>query len=608
MGNGMVFDIETDGLDATKVWCIVTQDLDTGEQRDYTGAKIAEGLRALDECPILWGHNIANFDLPVLRRLYGYTPIVGQRIIDTLCASRQVYPGKELAKKDFILIRRGVMPHKATEKPHSLEAWGYRLGHPKSSMDDFSAFNTAMLDYCKNDVALNAKLVLHLLKRTEGSTSVFETETELQRVLRTMQDTGVGFNVEEAVALSARLAARREELQGELRRVFPPWYAKKGKPTVPKIDRPKQGVAAGCEYQNIQLVEFNPASGQHIARALKLRYGWEPHDFTESGLPKTEEKVLADLPWPECKLLVEYQRLKKILGYISEGDNAWLQLERKGSIHGRMHATGTVTNRGSHVEPNLGQVPKVGKPFGKECRALFVARPGYRLVGADASGLQLRMLAHYLAPFDARRFALLIENGGDVHSYMQEGTGMIRRDNSKTGHYAWLFGAGAYKMGTIAIFDFANAKELGLWDGEVPPLKRAVAIGNRVKAGLEAKLQMKGLAANLKRAAQRGYLRSLDGRHVPVLSQHKALNTLLMAGEAVVMKHATLKLAPQLSLYGARLVLWVHDEWQVEAPAETADLVGAAMVDCIKRTGEMFNLKVRLDGAYKVGDNWSETH
>lgn len=608
MGTRLVFDIETDGLDAKVIHCLVTQDLDTGEVRSFPWDNLAMGILSLGEADELWGHNIVNFDLPTLKRLCGFEPRPEVKLIDTLCASRQVYPGKELAKRDFILIRRGVMPHDATEKPHSLRAWGFRLNHPKVEHSDFTMFTPAMLDYCKQDVALNAKLVAHLMKRVD-SDLVFQIETQVQRVVRQMQEHGVYFDEPKAVALAAQLAAKREDLLRQLREVFRPWYQANGKVKVSRVSRPKQGLEIGCEYQNIKQVEFNPGSGRHIERVLRQRYGWEPHDFTPSGQPKTEEKILADLPWPEAQLIVAYQRLTKVLGYVSEGDNAWLKLAKDGVIHGRMHACGTVTNRCSHVEPNLGQVPKVGKPYGKECRELFRARPGHVLIGADASGLQLRMLAHYLAIFDGRRFAEIIETGGDVHTFMQEGTGLIRRDNSKTAHYAWLFGAGHYKLGTIAIFDRANAKELGLWDGEVPSLKHAPNIGADVKRGLEKKLGMDGLTKNLRKAAMRGYLRSLDGRNIPVLSQHKALNTLLMGGEAVVMKHATLRMVPQLRAFGARLVLWVHDEWQVEAPADADHkAIGEMMVQAIRDTGEMFNLKVKLDGEYKIGSNWSETH
>jgi DNA polymerase I-like protein with 3'-5' exonuclease and polymerase domains len=367
-------------------------------------------------------------------------------------------------------------------------------------------------------------------------------------------------------------------------------------------------VAKGCPYQNIELVDFNPASNEHIARVLQQYRGWEPKDFTNSGLVKVEEKILADLPWPECKKLVEYQRLKKLLGYISEGQGAWLKLEKDGRIHGRMHATGTVLNRMSHMSPNLGQVPRVGKPFGAECRELFEASRGKVLVGVDASGLQFRLMAHYLHPYDGGRFTEEVLSGRDVHVYMQDGTGVVRRDNAKTANYAWLFGAGDHKIGTIVIFDYANALELGEPNRPVPSLSQAPSLGRTARRGLEAKLQMGGLVKNLERAAKRGFLRSLDGRTIPVLSKHRALNALLMSGEAAVMKHGLRLAAPEVYAQGGEFVLNVHDEWEVECDPAVAEPVGMAMARAITEAGERLGLRCRLGAKYKVGTNWKETH
>jgi hypothetical protein len=605
----LAFDVEGNGYEkeCTKLHCIVAIDLDTGATHQFSDGfrkgDLEDGVRFIENATELWGHNITDYDVPVLRRLYGFEPPA--LLFDTLRGSRQAYPGKELNKKDMVLIRRGTMPIKATEKPHALATWGYRLGFQKGECTDFTVWTPAMQEYCVNDVQLTVKVIEHLLKVT--TRDVILNETRCAELLWEQYKVGVGFNVEAAAALAARLAGRREGLTVQLRGMYPAWYVRDGKVKCPKRGNKKLGTAEGCEHQGIKLVEFNPASGAHVTRVLKKYRGWEPQNFTDSGLPETSEEVIGDLPWPECRLFVEYQRIKKLIGYISEGEMAWLKLEVNGSLHGRVHVTGAVTNRSSHVQPNLGQTPSVKKPYGKECRSLFVARPGYTMVGADASGLQLRLLGHYLAPYDGGKFARVCETG-DVHTYMQEGTGLIQRDNSKTAHYAWVFGAGFFKLGSIAIFDFANSLEMGLWEGEVPPLKRAPQIGQRVKAGLEAKLQMRGLNANLKTAWRRGFLRSFDGRSIPVLSKHTALCSLLQGGEAVIMKHAMLRARELNADLPARQVLWVHDEWQWEARPEVAEQAGRNLVQAIVETGEKFGLRCRLDAKYAIGHNWSETH
>jgi len=617
MGTRLVFDIETDSIDATVVHCIVAQDLDSGAVHSFSESfrkgDLADGLMFLGSAEELWGHNIIGFDLPVLERLHGFVPT--SRIYCTLLGSRSAYAGKELHQRDALIVRRGDMPVKLMGS-HSLAAWGHRIGPLKSEFTAFETFTPEMLAYCKNDVVLNVNLVERLLRKV--SREVIELEGKVDRVLRRQTAHGVGFDVRAAVALSGQLAKRREELGLELRAMFQPWYAPKGKVVSPKRsveskkyapgDSNYRNVAAGCEYQNIELVEFNPASGEHIARVLQQYRGWKPQEFTDGGLVKTEEKILSDLPWPECKALVEYQRLKKLLGYISEGQGAWLKLECNGRIHGRMHPTGTVLARMSHMSPNLGQVPKVGKPFGRECRALFVAGKGKVLVGVDASGLQLRLMAHYLHRYDGGAFAKVIEEGQDVHTYMQQGTGVLRRDNAKTLHYAWLFGAGNYKLGSIVIFDLNNALELGEWTGEVPALEEAGTLGTRARRGLERRLKMGVLVEKLEESAKRGYLKSLDGRQIPVLSKHRALNALLMAGEAVLMKHALVIAAPGVYAMGGEFVLNVHDEWQVECDPSAATAIGEHMAQCIRLAGERLGLRCKLDAKYKIGTDWSETH
>jgi DNA polymerase I-like protein with 3'-5' exonuclease and polymerase domains len=196
-------------------------------------------------------------------------------------------------------------------------------------------------------------------------------------------------------------------------------------------------------------MEFNPGSRNHIAYWLKRKYNWEPLVYTDSGEPQLDEDVLKSLPYPEASFLLEYFLVDKRLGQIAEGEQAWLKcVDADGRIHGYINGNGAVTSRMSHSKPNLAQVPRVGSPYGQECRSLFTAQFGWNLVGIDASGLELRMLAHYLARYDGGEYVKAILEG-DIHSFNMNALGLTDRNKSKTFIYAWLYGAGDEKLGLI---------------------------------------------------------------------------------------------------------------------------------------------------------------
>jgi hypothetical protein len=620
------FDAGENLVDATEVvFCMVVVDLVTGEEFRFQPWEINSGLELLAGCELLAGHNIYAYDLPVLEKLHGF--VFTGRLIDTKCASRMVYPGYQLAGKDFGFARRHPEFPKRLIGWHSLAAWGYRLGcHKGDYQGGFEEYSEEMLDYCAQDVALNVRLFEHLHSKGFDPKS-FELESAVARILYRQETLGVGFDAKAAVKLMLPLAAEKDDLARQLQEIFPPWFVKNGNVVKPKKNRvskkykPGEGgyvnCKAGCEYQKIELQDFNPGSGDHIADRLQRVLGWEPIEFTDAGKAKTEEKILDDLPYECAPLLSKYQKLQKVLGYISEGDNSWLKKEKDGRIHAGVNPTGTVLSRMSHVRPNLGQVPKVGKPYGKECRGLFIPGKGKVLVGADASQLQLRMLAHYVSRpgGDGGRFAKIFDDpNADPHTYMMDGTGITVRDDQKTFTYAFLFGAGLRKLGTIIIASLIRQRDRGEYDGPIPALKSAARVGKKAKAGLAKLLNAKGLDKNLKAAAKRGYLVAFDGRRVPVLSEHRALNALLMSAEAVIMKIALIVADARLQEAGLvpaadyGFVLNVHDEWQVETSPGIADEVGMILVSAIEDTGKLLKLRVKLAAEYKIGKSWAETH
>jgi len=311
--------------------------------------------------------------------------------------------------------------------------------------------------------------------------------------------------------------------------------------------------------------------------------------------PKIDEQTLTSIDHPIAKDLLDYLMVTKRLGQLSEGQNAWLKLQKNGILHGKVNTNGAVTGRCTHSSPNLAQVPSSRLEYGEKCRELFTVRNGYKLVGCDASGLELSMLAHYMAFYDGGQYAKIVTEG-DVHTVNQQAAGLETRDQAKTMIYALLYGAGDQKMGQI----------IGGGAAEGQKLKRKFFSSLPALARLQADVQRK--------VKHGGELIGLDGRILPIRSSHAALNMLLQSAGAVVMKVALIQLFHLLN--GLRwqhgreyaFVANIHDEFQAEVTPDKAETFGKLAVESIQHAGKQLKLNVRLDGEFKIGNNWAETH
>ena len=609
----LIFDLETNGLlrEVHTIWCMCIYDTTTYLYTRYDGREaVAEGLRLLSAADSIAGHNIIAFDLPVIKKLYPRWEFSGE-VVDTLPWARLAYP--DIKTVDFALHKQGILPGKLIGR-HSLEAWGYRLRELKGEYGkttDWSRWTQELSDYCEQDVRVTAKLVEKLSSRGL-SPEARELEHEVQKIIARQIEYGVGFDVPAAERFYASLLEKQRSLN--LTNLFPPWYVSKGS-FMPKRDNKKLGYTKGVEVTKVELVEFNPGSRAHIISRFKDKYGWEPdpEDYTDKGNAEMNEEILKDLPYPEAVKLSEYLTLVKIAGMVGEGDKAWLKLVKDGRLHGYVDSNGAVTGRMTHSNPNLAQTPKVGSLFGADCRALFIAGPGKLLVGADGSGLELRCLAHYLARYDGGAYARACvegnqEDGTDVHSLTAKALGLEPqkiytfggktfkgRDFAKTFIYAFLYGAGDEKLGSILGAGKRRGTQLREQFYEAFPALAAL------KKDIEAVVR------------KQKYLKGLDGRHLTVRSMHSALNTLLQSAGALIMKKALVILDADLRADYRQgkeyeFVLNVHDEWQVEADSAIADGVGRRSLDALRSAGEHFHFRCPIAGEYKTGRNWAETH
>ena len=541
-------DIETDGLDATKIWCAVTKDIDTGEVNTWLEAT---GLRQyINEQDLLIGQNIIGFDLPVLNRLWNLNT-ESNPLRDTLIMSRLLNP--------------------VLENGHSLDSWGERLGLKKGDFNDFGGgLSEDMVAYCIQDVKIAHSLFTHLDASLLDWGKSVDLEHEVAVVVKKQEQNGFKLDVPKCMVMLADWQQSLMDIEEELQQVFQPITTQRFSDKTGKQLKDKVEV-------------FNPGSRKQIAERL-MSLGWKPRKHTEKGSVIVDEKVLQTVRIPQAKPILRYLLLQKRVAQVK----SWVEnVSERGRVHCQVRTNGAITGRMTHSKPNLAQVPRVGSEYGEECRSVWIVDEGNVLCGADASQLELRMLAHYMD--DPAYTREILE--GDIHTANMKAAGLDNRDQAKTFIYAFLYGAGPAKIGAI--------------------------VGGREREGrrlidsfLKNTPALQKLRDKVSRLAEKGWLPGLDGRRLIVRSQHAALNTLLQGAGAIIMKQALIILNRKLihANMDARFVANVHDEWQIETTEQDAETVGHFAVQSIRQAGIRLKLRCPLDGEFKVGLNWAATH
>jgi DNA polymerase-1 len=612
----LIFDLEADGYlnEATKIHCLVIKDTvsntryvcnDQPDNPDWMDLKT--GLELLEQADHVCGHNVLKYDLPLIKKLYPWFGFKG-KVTDTLIVGRLLFP--DLSESDDRLIKMARLNPKYRNR-HSLEAWGHRLQCLKGEFKGpWDVWTQEMQDYCVQDVVVTEKL-LGVFQRKQGGwpAEAVELEHDVARIISRQEQRGFAFDEPLALELLKTLSIKRHELEEQLKAQFGCWYApEKKEPLVPKADNKKLGYIKDAALSKVKRVEFNPGSRQHIAKMLTERFGWKPDSYTSTGIPEVSEESLKAIRHPEAATLLDYLTVTKRLGQLAEGKEAWLKYIRNGRIHGSVNTLGTVTGRMSHSNPNIAQVPAGRSPYGHECRSLFKASDGMVLVGCDAAALELRVLAHYMARYDGGQYGRAAvegtkEEGTDVHTLNMRALGISSRDDAKTWFYAFLYGAGDEKLGSIIskVKQPGKNKKLGkkyraAFMGNLPAMNKLIG---QIKAKAETSKSLKGI----------------DGRTLFVRSAHSAANTLFQSTGAVLMKKALVLLDRSLQHdHGLvpgidyEFVANVHDEFQIECRPEVAEVVGRSAVQAIRDAGSAFQLRCPLDGEFVVGRTWNDTH
>ena len=552
-----------------KVWCCYTYD-----QNGYVCHTEPSTLVPLIEnSDKVIGHNLIGFDAGVLKRCWG-VKIPAKKAIDTLILSRLYNPN--------------------LEGGHSLAAWGERTGQKKTDYAQAYVEKTGLLasdrwnhphlellyEYCKDDVAAlvaTYDMVTKMLEKDKFSEQSIKLEHDVAIIIQKQKEHGFKLDIKKAQGLLAMLQSKMVDIENALQIVFPPY-----------VETGRKNKRTGAPLKDI-VSPFNPGSRQQIAERLE-KLGVKFTKKTDKGAVIVDETVLASIDLPEAKLLSEYLMLQKRVAQIS----SWLEeVCDTGRVHGSVITNGAVTGRMTHSKPNMAQVPNKGSPYGEDCRELWTSDKGNVLVGADASGLELRMLAHYMK--DEAYIKTVCEgsskDGTDVHTQNQKAAGLSTRDEAKTFIYAFLYGAGAEKIGKIV---GGNAR-----DGQ-----------KLIESFLSNTPALKSLRNNVSKYASKGFVPGLDGRKIWVRSEHSAVNSLLQGAGAVVMKQALVLLDEKLR----KNKVWygfcanVHDEWQIETKEKDGELVGNLAVQSIQEAGTLLGLRCPVSGEFNIGKTWRDTH
>jgi DNA polymerase I-like protein with 3'-5' exonuclease and polymerase domains len=557
-----VVDIETNGLKeavikngnllipkATKIHCIVAKCYDTGRIKTWVEEEckqFAEWSKLIDTFIM---HNGLSFDAPLLNK-FTNSDIKPSQIRDTLLESQLFNPVRE--------------------DGHGLEAWGKRLNKPKGDVDSFEEYTPDMLEYCKQDTEITYILAKQLEDdKKKFSDQSLELERKVRQLLDQQEENGFALNLQEAMKLNAQLSDELYELEQ--------WSLKTFEPTIIELKT------------KTKEIPFNIASRQQIGQRLMDR-GWKPTVRTEKDHVVVNEAVLKTITEPDliplAKKFIRYFLIQKRSVMIT----SWITACREnGRVHGKVMTLRTVTGRMAHHSPNMAQIPAVYSEYGKECRSLWTVSntDTHKLVGTDASGLELRCLAHYLRDDNYKEEIL----NGDIHTKNMELAGIKDRDQAKTFIYAFLYGAGSEKIGSILGLDKkAGTKLINRFLANLPSLRR--------------------LRSRVEKSARSKTLRAIDGRILHIRSVHSALNTLLQGAGAIICKQWLVHMMDRVKQkqLDVKLVGSIHDEYQFEVINKDVESFCKITQLAIKDTEKTLQLRCPLDSEYKVGRTWAETH
>lgn len=724
-----LYDIEADGLNPTKVHCLVIREAENDNEHVFVGwDEVDAGVRLLEQADVSVAHFGLGYDIPVLERLHGFNPKTGHVRRDSLVMS-QMLIGDIKESFDFDewrAAKRRIEKGNAKQfefkskyiGSHGLDAWGYRVGLAKGDyaaimeakgLDPWAECNPEMVEYCRGDVEVLKKLwndrIEPLMKQGNEAANKRAVAIEhfMAKTMHELERNGIKFDTLAGRKLAAELEARRKELEAEIvaefgERIEPAkwmhrpnpnnepavltnnqytytgnlmwhprhdwqlkafnqhremWGAWKGPRKAPRRKNSKKPppippyrvrvadsdlVVEEGSYTPILRKKVQVDSRKQVARRL-LELGWEPDELTPTGDPVLSETALnkAAETIPIAKKVATYYLITKRLGQLQNGKQAWLKLvDDDGFIHPTIRPCATVTARATHANPNISQVPAIkflkkgdktvagwGEEgeWGSDCRALFIVPEGFKQVGSDLSGLELRAFAEELYDYDEGAFFNVLMNE-DFHEKNRQILDIPNRTDAKRFIFAWMYGAGDEKLGSIIYPErtVTAKKNAGktLRSRITSGITGVANLLNDIRRSIRRRSNADKKANNPLGSHKRGVglITALDGRLIAVRGMHAALNTLLQSAGAIVSKYWIYCILQELKKRGYKsgyendyvFMVWSHDEVQFAVREHLAEEFAQIFIDAASAAGKMLKMRIPIEAESKIGMNWQECH
>lgn len=627
------FDLEANGLldTATKLHCCVIKNKDTGEVRKFwpwEGADyIKQMLEYLESFDVLISHNGIGYDFPLLKKLFKWE--YSGKKVDTLVMSRLLNPKR-------------MVPFNCPNKkigPHSIEAWGYRVGRGKPEHNDWEVFSQEMLHRCSEDVEILQLVYDELLREAKGkqwknafllSFRLFENLQKQERygwlvdkeyMYKCISQLDNWVRRIDAVLtpnLPLTIEIEENKVKGEYNYIKKP-FLKSGKYSESSL---KWLAGSGFDLDNAPICgPFSRISFRNInlnsndeTKKYLLSEGWEPIEWnTNDDGERTSPKLSKDDPFDGIngkvgRLVARRVQIRQRRSIIEGLTNLVRADGRIASIVNTLAVTGRATHR------NIVNIPQAKSFYGKQMRKIFTSREGFTLVGTDSDACQIRMLCGRMNDPEYTDNVLngKKEDGTDIHSVNMRAAGLPNRDDAKTFFYGFLFGAGDAKVGKIVKGTASDGKRL-----KEQFLKGLPALGSlleRITKEWRSTAKQRYNAKFNRMEYYDGYITGLDGRPILVPSEHQVLVYLLQSDEAIMMQAAYNKANKDMEkagyVYGRDygFVCWYHDEFTIECRTEIANHVKQISEDAIAWAGTFYKISCPHIGQGKIGKNWYEIH
>lgn len=577
----IVFDIESNQLDINEklvIFCIVAYCIETGEWKIFEQQNIKDGIEYLKSANRLVGHNIIGYDLPALKINYE------RNISDTFICSQMLFCNERSS--------------------HSLESWGEELGYPKVKFEQWGVYNEKLKERCITDVKITYELYKKCRDELKGHNwkKALDLEHKVYQIY-TQHSSLWRIDVDLLQKLLTTIQTEFDELEIKLYQIgktkviktdqiFKP-FIKNGKLSVRSEKLFGKTISGECCL--IDFEKFNPGSTTQMVEQLLL-LGWKPQKFTDKNKPSFRDDPLIGVREDVKQTLSRFRDLKHQLGVLKGFK------EKVNPVTGevKMFAKTCGTNTARFTHQMVVNIQKEFKP-------LFIAKPGYKLVGCDAASLEARIEGYFTSLYDNGAYKSYLLETEDLHSFNAKLWG-LERQQAKSCFYALSYGAGPKKLSQMMNVSEQKAKDViklhyETWPGLTKFIKSLEDFGRVhgfLKSGKYGKPDLD--------ITKKPYLVGIDGRRLYVRDLHSLKNTMIQSTGAIAMKVAYCNIYDFICQHNldAKIVMFYHDEFIVEIidNQDQIKLLQSGIEHAILKAGQDLGITVPLIGESKVGNNW----